>query len=53
MASAVDYPTIATYFGAGALLVSIPIISGKNKKMRQGIEKMCIRDSTETWSLSI
>lgn len=38
MVSDVNYPTIATYIGAGALLVSIPIISGKNKKMRQGIE---------------
>ena len=39
LVSDVNYPTIATYIGAGALLVSIPIITGKNKKIQQGIEK--------------
>lgn len=39
LVSDVNYPTIATYIGVGALLVSIPIITGKNKKMQQGIDK--------------
>jgi hypothetical protein len=38
LVSDVSYPSFGTYIGAGALLVSIPIIIGKNKKMRQGIE---------------
>jgi hypothetical protein len=33
-----DYPGPATYIGAGLLVVSVPILIGKNKKMRQGIE---------------
>lgn len=33
-----DYPGAGTYIGAGLIAVSIPILSGKNKKMRQGIE---------------
>lgn len=33
-----DYPGVGTYIGAGLIAVSIPILSGKNKKMRQGIE---------------
>jgi len=33
-----DYPGPATYIGAGLLVVSVPILIGKNKKMTQGIE---------------
>lgn len=33
-----DYPGPATYIGGGLLVVSVPILIGKNKKMRQGIE---------------
>ena len=33
-----DYPGPATYIGAGLLVVSVPILIGKNKKMAQGIE---------------
>lgn len=33
-----DYPGAPTYIGAGLLVVSVPILIGKNKKMRQGIE---------------
>lgn len=32
------YPGPVTYIGAGFLAVSIPILIGKNKKMREGIE---------------
>lgn len=32
------YPGPATYIGAGFLAVSVPILIGKNKKMREGIE---------------
>jgi len=33
------YPGPATYIGAGFLLVSVPILIGKNKKMRDGIDR--------------
>jgi hypothetical protein len=32
------YPGVATYIGVSSLVVSVPILIGKNKKMRQGIE---------------
>ena len=32
------YPGAGTYIGAGLIAVSIPVLSGKNKKMRHGIE---------------
>jgi hypothetical protein len=32
------YPGAATYIGVSSLVVSVPILIGKNKKMRQGIE---------------
>lgn len=38
LVSDVHYPTVATYVGAGALLASIPILSGKNKKIKEGID---------------
>lgn len=33
-----NYPTAMTYIGATALVVSIPILIGKNKKIDEGIE---------------
>ena len=38
LVSDVKYPSVATYIGVGALLVSIPVLSGKNKKMKDGID---------------
>ncbi|WP_395063751.1 hypothetical protein [Flavobacterium sp.] len=38
LVSDVNYPTIATYIGAGALIASIPILSGKNRKIKEGID---------------
>jgi len=38
LVSDVHYPSVATYLGAGALIASIPILSGKNKKMKEGID---------------
>jgi hypothetical protein len=38
LVSDVRYPTAATYIGAGALIASIPILSGKNKKIKEGID---------------
>ena len=38
LVSDVHYPSAATYIGAGSLLASIPILSGKNKKMKEGID---------------
>lgn len=38
LVSDVSYPTAATYIGAGALIASIPILSGKNKKIKEGID---------------
>ncbi len=38
LVSDVHYPTAATYVGAGSLLVAIPILSGKNKKIKEGID---------------
>lgn len=34
-----DYPGPATYIGAGFLAVSVPILIGKNKKMKEGIDR--------------
>ena len=36
--SDVKYPTVVTYIGAAVLLVSIPVLIGKNKKINEGIE---------------
>ncbi|MES2748022.1 MAG: hypothetical protein V4648_06570 [Bacteroidota bacterium] len=36
--SDVEYPSFATYVGAGAILTSIPILSGKNKRMDEGLD---------------
>jgi hypothetical protein len=36
--SDLKYPGVATYIGAGLLVASIPVLVGKNKKMRDGIE---------------
>jgi hypothetical protein len=33
------YPGAATYIGLSSLVISVPILIGKNKKMRQGIER--------------
>lgn len=38
LVSDVHYPSAATYIGAGSLLASIPILSGKNKKIKEGID---------------
>ncbi len=38
LVSDVKYPTAATYIGAGALIVAIPVLSGKNKKIKEGID---------------
>jgi hypothetical protein len=32
------YPGAATYIGAGFLTISVPILIGKNKRIKQGIE---------------
>jgi len=32
-----DYPTALTYIGAAALVVSIPVLIGKNKKVDEGL----------------
>ena len=32
------YPSAATYIGAGCVVASIPILAGKNKKMKEGID---------------
>lgn len=34
----IKYPTTATYIGLGAIIVSIPILSGRTKKMNQALE---------------
>jgi len=38
LVSDVHYPTAATYIGAGALVIAIPVLSGKNKKIKEGID---------------
>jgi len=38
LVSDVKYPTAATYVGVGALVIAIPVLSGKNKKMKEGID---------------
>jgi len=38
LVSDVHYPSAATYIGSGLMVVSIPVLSGKNKKMKQGID---------------
>jgi hypothetical protein len=38
LVSDVNYPTAATYIGAGALVIAIPVLSGKNKKIKEGID---------------
>ncbi|RAR75528.1 hypothetical protein [Flavobacterium aciduliphilum] len=38
LVSDVHYPTAATYIGAGSLLISIPVLSGKNKKIKNAID---------------
>lgn len=37
LVSDVHYPTAATYIGVGALIIAIPVMSGKNKKIKEGI----------------
>jgi hypothetical protein len=37
LASDVQYPSALTYVGIGFVAVSIPILSGRNKKIREGI----------------
>jgi hypothetical protein len=34
-----EYPTAATYIGAGFLAISVPILIGKNKRMKEGIDR--------------
>lgn len=34
----IKYPTAATYIGIGTIVISIPILSGKNKKMNKALE---------------
>ncbi|GIZ10515.1 hypothetical protein [Flavobacterium sp. UMI-01] len=36
--SDVKYPTPATYLGLASLLISVPILTGKNKKAQQAID---------------
>jgi len=38
LVSDVKYPSVATYVGAGLILASIPVLSGKNKKIKEGID---------------
>jgi len=38
LVSDVKYPTAMTYIGASALVISIPVLIGKNKKIDEGIE---------------
>jgi hypothetical protein len=38
LVSDVHYPTVATYVGVGSLIAAIPIMSGKNKKIKEGID---------------
>jgi len=38
MVSDLKFPSAATYIGIGSLAISIPIMIGKNKKMRDGID---------------
>ena len=37
LVSDVKYPTALTYVGVGFVALSIPILSGRNKKIREGI----------------
>jgi hypothetical protein len=34
----IKYPTAATYIGLGTIVISIPILSGKNKKMNEALD---------------
>ncbi len=34
-----EYPGPATYIGAGFLAISVPILIGKNKRMKEGIDR--------------
>jgi len=36
--SDVKYPSVATYSGVAAILASIPVLSGKNKKIKDSID---------------
>lgn len=38
LVSDVQYPTAATYVGGAALIVAIPVLSGKNKKTDRALE---------------
>jgi len=38
LVSDVKYPTVATYAGAGLILASIPVLSGKRKKIKDAID---------------
>jgi len=38
LVSDVNYPSVATYIGAGSIIASIPILSGKNRKIKEGID---------------
>ena len=37
LVSDVQYPSVLTYVGVGFVALSIPILSGRNKKIREGI----------------
>ncbi len=36
--SDVKYPTVATYIGVASLIASFPVLAGKNKKLKDGID---------------
>ncbi|MGX7668537.1 hypothetical protein [Flavobacterium pedocola] len=38
LVSDVEYPSAMTYIGAASVITSIPVMSGKNKKMKEGID---------------
>ncbi|MEW5675892.1 hypothetical protein ABGT15_06225 [Flavobacterium enshiense] len=38
LVSDANYPSAMSYIGAASVLTSIPVMSGKNKKMKQGID---------------
>lgn len=37
--SDVKYPSVATYIGAATIITAIPLLSGKNKKIDEGIDR--------------
>lgn len=38
LVSDVNYPTAATYIGAGCVIASVPILSGKNRRIDAGLD---------------